>query len=1130
MPRNMLRSALSTLLGLAVLAASSAWISSVTLAAEPNAEVKTTTTPAAARPAFTPEQEQFFEREVQPILAGKCLKCHGGEEKVASGFFITSRAAVLRGGELGPGVDLQKPNESQLLQAVRYEGLEMPPSGKLSAHEVDVLTRWVSAGLPWPVKLEREPPSASEPKKKTITAEDRSFWAYSPVVEPAVPSVKNSAWVRNPIDAFILAKLEAEDLSPSVEVDPRTLMRRATYDLVGLPPTVEEVAEFARAKDRDQAYGVLLDRLLASPHYGEKWGRHWLDLVRYAETHGYERDSAKPAAWRYRDYVVNAFNADKPYDQFLREQLAGDEQPNPSVEALTATGFYRLGIWDDEPADRELAVFDELDGIAATTSSVVLGMSVGCARCHDHKRDPILQRDYYRLLACFRDVAPMNRENLRRVATEETRQSYESRVAEKRNREADWYTQIYGIEQRFLAEAAKRGKSLGSILGADLTDLKYKFYRDTWNSLPDFDSLKPETVGEVAARRISLEPATRSESIGLVFEGKLLVPTTGEYEFSASVREGFRLILDGKPIINEPNRGYHNVAGKAQLTAGAVAFRFEYFNAAQAPRLNLFWSGPSFKMRPLSDGVPPAKPNEPDVWSYTTAKPDAKWIEPGFDDSKWKHGPSGFGTPGTPGSSVATIWDTKEIYLRRKFTLNEVPERLALDLHHDEDVVIYLNGREAYAAKGFLKAYEQVVLDRKTTELLKPGENVIAVSCKQSSGGQFIDVRISSAAQTLHELVRQDGASLLGPAELKKYAKLTEQLEKSRREPLEAPGLDVMSVREQGIRPTHILLRGLPQAKGDVVTAGAPEVLESTDFALPAAVPSGDSSGKRTALALWLTDPRNPMTARVMVNRLWQYHFGRGLVASSNDFGKLGELPSHPELLDWLAAEFVRSGWSMKHMHRLMMMSATYRQASSALVVDPDNRLWGRMTARRLTAEEVRDSFLAVSGKLDLRVGGESVQPPIPKEVLAGQSRPGEGWPTSSPADANRRSIYVRVKRSLQLPILATHDQADTDASCAVRYVTTVPTQALGLINGEFAREQGVALAERLQREVGDGVAERVRRAWQLTAQREPTPDEIRRDVEFIVQLQQADGLQPAAAWNLYCLMCLNTNEFLYVD
>ena len=1122
--------------------------------------------PAAA--TFTAEQEAFFERQVWPLLSGKCLKCHGGEAKVASEFYVTSRAAVLRGGELGPAVDLKRPDDSQLLQAVRYEGLQMPPSGKLGADEVAVLARWVREGLPWPKRLEREPAHVAEKKKFAITDEDRAYWAYRPVVEPPVPQVADRAWVRNPIDAFIRAKLEAAKLSPSPPAKPRDLVRRATYDLTGLPPTPEEAtafehdraatpvlagssapsgsAEHASAGDEEKRYAALVDRLLASPHYGEKWGRHWLDLVRYAETHGYERDSAKPFAWRYRDYVVAAFNADKPYDRFLREQLAGDELDDVTPETLTATGFYRLGTWDDEPADRELAKYDVLDGIVATTSSVALGMSLGCARCHDHKRDPLSQRDYYRLLAYFHDLLPMGRENLRRIALDAERRAYEQAVAEKGRDEARWYAEAYALEQRFLAAAEAQGVDLGAVRGSDLDELSFRLYRDTWNALPDFDELKHETAGPVASRRISLEPASRAEAIGLVFEGKLKVPQDGEYEFAATAREGVRVLVDGRAVIDRPQRGLHQVVGRSKLRAGFVPFRLEYFNAAQSPKLSLAWSGPGFKNRSLTDDAPPGPSVAAGaVWAYTTDAPPADWTKPRFDDASWRRGPAGFGTRGTPGAQVGTEWNTREIYLRRTVRMANVPRRVTLELHHDEDVEIHFNGRRVYTGAGYLRDYRRVELDEQASAALHAGENLVAVRCRQSGGGQYIDVRLTDETATLEQLVRRRGAELLGADDAARYVRLTDDLRRSRERVVAAPGIDVMSVGESGRRPTHVLLRGLPAAKGDEVTAGVPEVLAPAGFRLPPERPRanllGNSSGRRSQLADWLTSRENPLTARVMVNRIWQFHFGRGLVGSSNDFGKLGETPTHPELLDWLAAEFVRSGWSVKHMHRLIMTSNTYRQAAQAGArttsaegsgadIDPGNSLLWRFNLRRLTAEEVRDSILAVTGKLDLRVGGPSVYPPIPKEVLAGQSRPGDGWPTSPPADAHRRSIYVYVKRSLQLPILATHDQADTDSSCAVRYVTTVPTQSLGMLNGEFVQEQAAAFAERLRREAPHDLEAQIRRAITLTTQREPTSDETARDAAFVRRAQSEDKLSADEALKLYCLLCLNTNEFLYLD
>ncbi len=540
------------------------------------------------------------------------------------------------------------------------------------------------------------------------------------------------------------------------------MIRRLTFDLTGLPPTPGEVDAFL-ADRAPGAYERLVDRLLDSPHYGERWARHWLDLVRYGETNGYERDSAKPYAWRYRDYVIDAFNRDKPYDQFLREQIAGDLLEPRSADALIATGFYRLGIWDDEPADRPLARYDVLDGIVSTTGQVVLGMTVNCARCHDHKVDPIPQADYYRLLAFFNDIHDQDARNI-------------------------------------------------------------------------------QTVKDASGRKI-----------------------------------------------------------------------------------------------------------------------------------------------------------------------------------------------------------------------------------------------------------------------------------------------DVMCASERGRQQAHVLLRGSPANLGPAVGPGVPEVIGAD-------VSTFDSDrGKRLALVDWLTDPRNPRTARVMANRLWQYHFGRAIVPTPNDFGKLGEPATHPELLDWLAAELVRNDWRIKPMHRLIVLSSAYRMSSRAtpdeLAADPSNRWFWRFPMRRLSAEEVRDAILSVSGDLRTKAGGPSVFPPIPREVLAGQSVPGQGWSVSPPDEAARRSVYIHVKRSLIVPILATHDAADTDSSCPVRYTTTVPTQSLGLLNGQFANEQAAGLADRLMHETPNGdPAAMVRRAIRLTTSRSPDADEVRRDVEFLRMLETRAGLDRRAAPAQYALLVLNANAFLYLD
>jgi hypothetical protein len=704
-----------------------------------------------------PEEDSLADRAL-PVLKARCLKCHGGQAKIRGNLRIDSRESLLRGGDLGPAVNLEEPDESVLLQAIRYDGLEMPPSGRLPDSEVKLLSEWVKAGVPWSESQLR--PTSTPDAARDDHAETENPWRYRQVVRPALPSVHRGSWVRNPIDAFLMSRLEAERLQPAPPAGKVALIRRVTYDLTGLPPSPEEIDAFL-ADQAPDAYERLVDRLLASPRYGEAWGRHWLDLVRYAETNGYERDSAKPFAWRYRDYVIRSFNQDKPYDRFLQEQLAGDEIDPDSPECMIATGFYRLGLWDDEPADRALARYDGLDGIVSTTGQVFLGITINCARCHDHKKDPLPQRDYYRLLAFFADVTNQDGKNLRRVG---------------------------------------------------------------------------------------------------------------------------------------------------------------------------------------SDALP------------------------------------------------------------------------------------------------------------------------------------------------------------------------------------------VMSVREHGHAKTHVLLRGNPNLLGPEIEPGVPAILD--DPSSPRRFDPGP--GKRRALAEWITDRRNPMTARVLVNRLWQHHFGRGILPTPSDFGQLGEPPTHPELLDWLAAEFMDGGWRIKRMHRLILLSNAYRMSSrsseAGLARDPGNQWFWRFPMRRLSAEEVRDSMLVVSGSLNPQAEGPSICPPIPREVLQGQSIPGKGWDVSPPDQAARRSVYIHVKRSLAVPILEVHDAPDTDASCPVRYTTTVPSQALGLLNGEFANEQAERFARRLEQERPSDRPGQIRRAICLTTGLEPSADELSRDIAWLESLESQEHLGSHEAMVQYCLLCLNTNAFLYLD
>ena len=955
---------------------------------------------APAKAPAVEEQGRFFEAKVRPILVEHCAKCHGDKKRKA-GLRLDSRAAMLEGGDSGPAVAPGKPDESPLIAAVRYEGPNMPPSKKLAPPQVEALTQWVRMGAPWPGSDRPEASTTASGVRKgafTITDEDRAHWAFRPLVAPAPPSVADPLWAANPIDAFIRAGLEAKGLTPNPPATKLELIRRATYDLTGLPPTPAEVDAFL-ADAAPNAYESLVDRLLASPRYGEKWGRHWLDLVRFAETNSYERDGPKPNAWRYRDYVIRALNQDKPYGRFVREQLAGDELPDRDADSLVATGFYRLGIWDDEPSDREQARFDGLDDLVATTGQVFLGLTIDCARCHDHKLDPIPQKDYYRLLAFFRNVnhyrngGPTDEAPI--LTDAKSRADHQERVEALKRRRDELQAEIVAIEDDFRTRDAQ-AQGLDRV---DLDGLSYRFYRDTWDRLPDFDALKAEAAGKLPRQKFDLAPRSRDDDIGFVFEGELIVPKAGRYTFDLDADDGARLTVAGKVAIDHD--GVHPLgapkSASVDLPAGRLPIRLDYFQQGGGLGLNVGWSGPGFARRSLSE-----------------------------------------------------------------------------------------TGKAAAAPKDF--------------------------------------------AATL----RAKGPEVLGKDRFERYQKARRELRELRE--AKPTTETALCVTEAGptAPDTFVLLRGNPQNRGDKVEPAFPTVLGAPEPVLPMPAPGASTTGRRAALADWIASPTNPIAPRVMANRVWQYHFGRGIVRSPSNFGRQGEKPTHPDLLNWLAARFVADGGRLKSLHKLIMTSQAYRMSSranpDALAKDPANDLFWRFDMRRLGAEEVRDSILAVGGVLNLKMGGPGVFPEIPAEVLAGQSVPGAGWGQSPPEEQNRRSVYVHVKRSLLMPILESFDAAETDRSSPSRFSTTQPTQALAMLNGAFLGRQAANLAGRLRREAGDDPKKQVELALKLVTARPPTAAQIERGVALIESMKAAEGARPDDALKAFCLVALNLNEFLYLD
>lgn len=926
-----------------------------------------------------------FARQVQPILARRCFKCHGPDHAEGGLRLDTAEglSAELDSGSIG--IVSGEPERSEVLVRIRSEdeSLRMPPEGKpLSETEADLIERWIGEGGEW-----------------------AEHWAFRPIARPEVPSVSNAAWVRQPIDAFVMKGLEQAGLAPASPASKVALIRRAYYDLIGLPPTPAQIEAFV-ADESPEAFERVIDRLLASEQYGEKWARHWLDLVRYAETNGYERDSAKDLIWKYRDYVIRAFNADKPFDRFVTEQLAGDELPDADADTITATGYYRLGIWDDEPADRELARYDYLDDLVRTTGETFLGLTIGCARCHDHKIDPISQRDYYSMVAFFSDITDHGAGGTNHVplASAGDRAAFDQRVAEKQAREEQLGQDIAAIEKTILEKVS-------------------------------------------------------------------------------SLEGGAELIAE---------------AGAAGTT-----------NVADS----------------ISEGQ---------EWRYTTDQPDDRWFDIGFDAGAWKTGLGGFGSRGTPGAVVRTDWKSSDIWLRRDFRLDRVPRQVTLKLHHDEDVEIYLNGQSIFSRQGYSQDYAEFDVTTAVASAVQTGKNVLAVHCRQTGGGQYIDAGlVFDSGDPIDRFVERFGADALGSDLLTRRAELKAELVASTSVTLEFQPEVAMAVAERGPRPTWILQRGLPAMKGEEVGPAFPDVLDPPAPAVEKRE-GMSSSGKRMALAKWLTDPANPLVARVMVNRIWQHHFGRGLVRSTSDFGFQGSPPTHPELLDWLSTDLVEHGWRIKRMHKMIMLSSTYQMSSQgnqkALALDPTNdRLW-RFDMRRLTAEEIRDSLLAVGGTLNLEMYGAPIYPPLSAEVLATSSRPDAAWGRSTPQQAARRTIYVHVKRSLRPPMLSSFDAADTDATCPVRMVTTVPTQALGMLNSEFMQQQAQEFSDRLLREAGEDAGGRVELAIRLISGRVPLEAEVSADLAFIERLKSEEGLSDAEAWRMYGLMMLNANEFIYLD
>ena len=1038
-----------------------------------------TSASAGAQTAQTPADGiKLFEENVRPVLEQNCFMCHSDPDRAENGFLLTTRAGLLRGGERGPAISTSEPPLSLLLEAVEYQDdqLQMPPSGRLADADIETIRQWVQLGAPFGGDEDDLTEVAAGEDEFQITDADRAWWSVRPLVRPDVPAVADPDWPLNPIDNFLLSRIEAGDLDPPPGADRRALIRRASYDLTGLPPTLEEVEAFEQDQ-RPDAWERLIDRLLASPHYGERWGRHWLDLVRYAETDGYERDRKKPSAWRYRDWVIDALNADMPYNEFLTHQLAGDEIDHPTAASIIATGYLRLGIWDDEPTDTALAQYDDLDSVLDTTSRVMLAMSIGCARCHNHRGDPIPQTDYYRMLSFFRGIAPYKVGG----GNQPTPENYRDLIPQDLgSAEAEAEAERWRAERQQLLEAARSSA---------------------------------ETLANAATAE-ELETARKTAETGLVAH----LPLDEEVSLVAGDRKGR---FHGR--VEEAQVGADGVAGTAYTFDGendsvrlprpvaddfTVSLWFRTRDAAPGG-VEFEWAKGSalvstapqplgFGLSMIGNGYVVAGVSE-----KTDDRPKRTSVSsrPGYNDGHWHH--AAFTRDGEAGA-LALFVDGVPAG-EAKGNGNDLGQAPFLDLGRRGDDGHFAGSMDE------VRFYDRV---------LSPRE-ILSLAIDPATGG----AALALAAGETPAFPGTEPARALGDA----FQTLADHAPNPRKT------VEVLRVKEIGPEapPTHVLIRGNPHAPAERVEPGFPLILGNADPGLAERAADSPTTGRRRALAHWIADDGNLRTSRAMANRLWQYHFGRGLSPTPNDFGRFGREATHPDLLDWLATEFVARDWSLKSMHRLIMTSRAYQMSSrppdGALEADPGNDLFSRFNMRRLTAEEIRDSVLAATGRLNLEFGGPSVYPPMPAEVLATASQPDLAWGDATPEQASRRSVYIHVKRSLLHPLLESLDMADTDSTCPVRFTTTQPTQALMMLNGAFMSEQAAALADRTGGS-GGSLEDRVAEALRVVLARQPGTAEVARGVGLVEELVREEGFDSSGAFTSFSLLLLNLNEFVYLD
>ena len=1079
--------------------------------------------PAAA---ITPQQAMFFESKVRPVLVNNCYSCHAGKN-IRADISLDSPAGLLKGNAHGPVLVPGDPDKSVLIHVLNYDGkVKMPPSGKLRAEEIAALTAWVKMGAPWPETGKREEGKGNSgvtggKPEKIVSAADKSVWPFKPFAKPALPPVKNSAWCQSPIDRFILAGLEAKGLKPAPPASKKDLLRRAYFDLIGLPPTPAEVDAFTADKSPD-AFARVVDRLLASPQYGERWGRHWLDVARYADSNGLDENTAFGNAFRYRDYIINAFNKDKPYDQLVREQLAGDLLPASTDEErnehLTATGFLSLGPKVLAEPDKPKMVMDIVDEQIEVTSKAFLGLTVACARCHDHKFDPIPTKDYYALAGIFKSTRTM--ETLNTVA-----RCYERPLvtdAAKAQAE-EQQRKVKQLEEDLKRETAKANQEL---VVEQRTNLA-KYLLAGWEvaQQPGVQSLAelPPHAGDtrlfVEAEKFDRGNANRDfdgygKGIGIIHT--VVVPTfaewdinvrqTGNYQiemrYAAMQSRPVKLLLNGK-VANDhaagsvtgswnPDGQKWEVQGTYSLTAGKNTIRIE--NNGDIPHID--------KLMLVS-------------------------VEVGSDRSKPIRSVEQIAQTEHLNPAFVRLWSSRLRVAQNDPIMGAFLRyaQISADRFAQNAPMIAAQLADAHADPAIVQAFAGFA----PTNLEQVAAKYQELFTNAQNGKEGSLVALNTSLTTKNGLLTLPANPY--PFHSTSVAKTLKDKQQAV-ETAKAKMADVplaLAVEEGKIENVRVHLRGNTQTLGDEVPRHFLSVVSDGDKQIVDNKHSG-----RLELAQWITRPDNPLTGRVEVNRIWQEHFGQGIVRTPENFGLLSEKPTHPELLDWLAATFVEKSWSIKQMHRIIMLSSAYQMSTQAdakaALADPDNKMLSHFTRRRLEAEPFRDSLLFVAGKLDLKQGGSLLTTRNNDYVTNDQSG------NAAQYNAPRRSIYLPIIRNALFDMFQAFDMGDPSMVNARRSTTIVSPQALYVMNSPFVQEQALAFAQDTMK-AGKTDGEKINYAYRKAYSRPATPAEIANASSFLTRYGQALAASVPDAnkrqektWQSLCQVLLAANEFIYVN